>query len=71
MTQQTGTGGNQAPQNVSLFPPPPIFADCYTSENIAKGLVLPPPPVPTKFEVFGEPFDLEGVRFFYFKRLFR
>uniref|UniRef100_A0A1I8B289 Mediator of RNA polymerase II transcription subunit 7 n=1 Tax=Meloidogyne hapla TaxID=6305 RepID=A0A1I8B289_MELHA len=61
MSQQSGTTNNSLPQNVNLFPPPPIFAEGYTSDNIAKGLVLPPPPVPTKFEVFGETFDLEGA----------
>ncbi|CAK5059424.1 unnamed protein product [Meloidogyne enterolobii] len=61
-SQSSGTGNPPPlPQNVNLFPPPPIFAECYTSENISKGLVLPPPPVPTKFEVFGETFDLEGA----------
>lgn len=50
------------PQNISLFPPPPIYAEHYTSENIRKGVVLPPPPVPSKFEVFGESYDLEGVK---------
>lgn len=62
MAQQSGSGSNSISQNVvSLFPPPPIFAEVYTNENITKGLVLSPPPVPAKFEVFGEPIDLEGV----------
>jgi hypothetical protein len=66
MSQQAAAGSNQFPQNVNPFPPPPVFAEYYTSENIAKCLILPPPPVPTRFEVFGEPFDLEGVRIFNF-----
>ncbi|KAL3088315.1 hypothetical protein niasHT_023875 [Heterodera trifolii] len=48
------------PQNISLFPPPPIFAEQYTAENIKKGFALPPPNLPTKFEVFAELCDLDG-----------
>ena len=54
------SGAGNQPQNISIFPPPPIFAEHYTSDNIRKGLVLPPPPVPSKFDVFGESYDLEG-----------
>lgn len=58
-----GPGVQQQPQNINLFPPPPIYAEQYSSDNVKKGLVLPPPPLPTKFEVFTEPYDLEGVNF--------
>uniref|UniRef100_A0A183C4B3 Mediator of RNA polymerase II transcription subunit 7 n=1 Tax=Globodera pallida TaxID=36090 RepID=A0A183C4B3_GLOPA len=54
------SGIQQHPQNISLFPPPPLFAEQYTTENIKKGLVLPPPNLPTKFEVFSELCDLDG-----------
>ncbi|VDK57501.1 unnamed protein product [Anisakis simplex] len=48
------------PQNiVSPFPQPPEYAKQYTDENIAKKVVLPPPPVPTEFTVFGEEYNFE------------
>lgn len=49
------------------FPSPPDFAENYTTENIKAyfegrgGPALPPPPIPNKFTVFNEEFDLEGV----------
>lgn len=51
--------GQAAAAAVSPFPQPPEYAKQYTDENIAKKLVLPPPPVPTEFTVFGEEYNLE------------
>lgn len=58
------TGGQPHPSTVSAFPQPPEYAKQYTDENIGKKTVLPPPPVPNEFTVFGEKynFDEEVVR---------
>ncbi|VDN50659.1 unnamed protein product [Dracunculus medinensis] len=44
---------------VSPFPQPPEYAKQYTNENIAKKNVLPPPPIPCEFTVFGEDYNFE------------
>uniref|UniRef100_A0A0M3I9G9 Mediator of RNA polymerase II transcription subunit 7 n=2 Tax=Ascaris TaxID=6251 RepID=A0A0M3I9G9_ASCLU len=44
---------------ISPFPQPPEYAKQYTDENISKKVVLPPPPVPTEFTVFGEEYNFE------------
>lgn len=44
---------------ISPFPQPPEYSKQYTDENIAKKAVLPPPPVPNEFTVFGEEYNLE------------
>lgn len=68
-------GGPQG-ATTSTFPAPPDFAMHYTDENIRAGMVLPPPPVPSKFTVFKFDYDLEGVRWnfrefsFYHLRIF-
>lgn len=46
---------------ISPFPQPPEYAKQYTDENISKKVVLPPPPVPTEFTVFGEEYNFEEV----------
>lgn len=46
---------------VSPFPQPPEYAKQYTNENIAKKNVLPPPPIPCEFTVFGEDYNFEEV----------
>uniref|UniRef100_A0A0N5ALY0 C2H2-type domain-containing protein n=1 Tax=Syphacia muris TaxID=451379 RepID=A0A0N5ALY0_9BILA len=58
------TGSLPQPSVVSTFPQPPEYAKHYTDENIEKKTVLPPPPVPNEFTVFGEEynFDEEVVR---------
>lgn len=63
--QQPGPSGIQPQQHqtVSPFPAPPEYAEHYSDDAIRAGLALPPPPVPTKFTVFKEEYDLEGVRY--------
>ncbi|MFH4974378.1 hypothetical protein AB6A40_001087 [Gnathostoma spinigerum] len=46
-------------QIVSPLPQPPEYAKQYTDENIERKCVLPPPPVPTEFTVFGEEYNLD------------
>ncbi|KAE9550121.1 hypothetical protein FO519_006658 [Halicephalobus sp. NKZ332] len=41
------------------FPNPPIYVKFYTESNVKAGTCPPPPPVPQKFRVFGEDYDLE------------
>uniref|UniRef100_A0AC34QD63 Mediator of RNA polymerase II transcription subunit 7 n=1 Tax=Panagrolaimus sp. JU765 TaxID=591449 RepID=A0AC34QD63_9BILA len=41
------------------FPNPPSYAKLYTKANFNAGLCPPPPPVPSKFTVFGEEYNLE------------
>ncbi|VDM97751.1 unnamed protein product [Thelazia callipaeda] len=45
------------PVAVSPFPSPPEYARQYTDANVAKKNVLPPPPVPNEFTVFGEEYN--------------
>ena len=54
---------NIPPQSsaVSPFPAPPEYAQMYTSANIKTRKVLAPPPVPSKFTVYGEEYNLEDV----------
>uniref|UniRef100_A0AC34GUC6 Mediator of RNA polymerase II transcription subunit 7 n=1 Tax=Panagrolaimus sp. ES5 TaxID=591445 RepID=A0AC34GUC6_9BILA len=42
------------------FPDPPSYAKFYTAEAVKSGTAPPPPPVPTKFNLFGEECDLEA-----------
>ena len=44
------------------FPDPPIYTKYYTSDAVKNGTAPPPPPIPKKFKVFGEDYDLEAVR---------
>lgn len=44
-----------------VFPMPPEFYRLYTTEHVRLGTCPHPPPVPPKFTVFGEEYDLEGV----------
>ncbi|CAD5231726.1 unnamed protein product [Bursaphelenchus xylophilus] len=48
------------PQNVSPYPSPPEYALNYTNDNIRSGSIPKPPPVPLKFKVFNEEYNLEG-----------
>uniref|UniRef100_A0A1I7W6G5 Mediator of RNA polymerase II transcription subunit 7 n=1 Tax=Heterorhabditis bacteriophora TaxID=37862 RepID=A0A1I7W6G5_HETBA len=50
---------NVTAQAVSPFPAPPDYAQHYTSDRIAQGAVLPPPPVQSEFTVFGEDYNLD------------
>ncbi|KAE9548522.1 hypothetical protein FO519_008265 [Halicephalobus sp. NKZ332] len=43
-----------------LFPMPPEFYRFYSAEHVRLGTCPPPPPVPPKFTVFGQDYDLEG-----------
>lgn len=43
------------------FPNPPIYAKLYSEAHVEAGTCPPPPPVPKKFKVFGEEYDLEEV----------
>lgn len=58
-----------ATQAVSPFPPPPEYAQCYTTERISSGSCppFPPPPVQSEFTVFGEEYKLDDeiIRYVY------
>uniref|UniRef100_A0A7E4VJG4 Mediator of RNA polymerase II transcription subunit 7 n=1 Tax=Panagrellus redivivus TaxID=6233 RepID=A0A7E4VJG4_PANRE len=41
------------------YPNPPIFAKYYTERAVARKRCPPPPPIPKKFVIFGEQYDLE------------
>ena len=54
------TGPAAAPATISPFPPPPDYAMNYSEENLREMRCLPPPPVPSRFTVYNEAYDLEG-----------
>lgn len=53
---------SQAPQqNASPFPAPPEYVQNYSNENIRTYQAPKPPKIPSRFTVFNEEYNLEGV----------